>query len=97
MSKTLGISKFRMIKSIILPLSRPAIFIGISLVAMETLSDFGTASFFGISTLTTEFITLGLFLMIYKHQIFINCSFKFYLIYFMLKINLKKKKFHDSL
>ena len=53
MSKTLGISKFRMIKSIILPLSRPAIFIGISLVAMETLSDFGTASFFGISTLTT--------------------------------------------
>lgn len=53
MSKTLGISKFRMIKSIILPLSRPAIFIGISLVAMETLSDYGTVSFFGISTLTT--------------------------------------------
>ena len=53
MSRSLGISKFNTISKIIFPLSRPAIFIGISLVAMETLSDFGTVSFFGISTLTT--------------------------------------------
>ena len=38
---------------IILPSARPAIVAGLSLVAMETLSDFGSVSFFGISTLTT--------------------------------------------
>ena len=38
---------------IILPSARPAIVVGLSLVAMETLSDFGTVSFFSISTLTT--------------------------------------------
>ena len=39
--------------NIILPSARPAIVAGLSLVAMETLSDFGSVSFFGISTLTT--------------------------------------------
>ena len=38
---------------IILPSARPAIVAGLSLVAMETLSDFGSVSFFGISTFTT--------------------------------------------
>ena len=38
---------------IILPSARPAIVAGLSLVAMETLSDFGSVSFFGVSTLTT--------------------------------------------
>jgi iron(III) transport system permease protein len=38
---------------IILPAARPSIIAGLSLVAMETLSDFGSVSFFGVSTLTT--------------------------------------------
>ena len=38
---------------IILPSARPAIIAGLSLVAMECLSDFGTVSFFSVSTLTT--------------------------------------------
>ncbi|SJN36142.1 Ferric iron ABC transporter, permease protein [Vibrio casei] len=36
-----------------LPLARPAIAVGLSLVAMETLGDFGTVSYFAVSTLTT--------------------------------------------
>lgn len=36
-----------------LPLARPAIAIGLSLVAMETIGDFGTVSYFAVSTLTT--------------------------------------------
>lgn len=40
-------------RRIALPLARPAIFGGLALVMMETLADFGTVEYFGISTLTT--------------------------------------------
>lgn len=36
-----------------LPLARPAIAVGVSLVAMEALGDFGTVSYFAVNTLTT--------------------------------------------
>ncbi len=36
-----------------LPLARPAIAVGLSLVAMETIGDFGTVSYFSVNTLTT--------------------------------------------
>ncbi|WP_076586184.1 ABC transporter permease [Vibrio ostreicida] len=36
-----------------LPLIRPAIAVGLSLVAMETIGDFGTVSYFAVNTLTT--------------------------------------------
>ncbi len=49
----LGFKYLKIITKIILPLARPSIFIGLSLVAMETLSDYGTVSFFGVNTLTT--------------------------------------------
>ena len=51
--KNLGLSSKKTFLKIILPSARPAIVAGLSLVAMETLSDFGTVSFFSISTLTT--------------------------------------------
>ena len=51
--KNLGLSPKKTFLKIILPSARPAIVVGLSLVAMETLSDFGTVSFFSISTLTT--------------------------------------------
>jgi len=53
LGKNLGFSKKKSFCKIILPSARPAIVAGLSLVAMETLSDFGSVSFFGISTLTT--------------------------------------------
>ena len=53
LGKNLGFSKKKSFIKIILPSARPAIVTGLSLVAMETLSDFGSVSFFGISTLTT--------------------------------------------
>lgn len=40
-------------RKIALPLARPAIFGGLALVMMETLADFGTVEYFGVSTLTT--------------------------------------------
>jgi len=53
LGKNLGFSKSKSFFKIILPSARPAIVSGLSLVAMETLSDFGSVSFFGLSTLTT--------------------------------------------
>ena len=53
LGKNLGFSKQKSFFNIILPSARPAIVAGLALVAMETLSDFGSVSFFGISTLTT--------------------------------------------
>lgn len=51
--RNLGFSKLKSFTKIIIPSARPAIVVGLSLVAMETLSDFGTVSFFNIPTLTT--------------------------------------------
>ena len=51
--KNLGFSSKESLFKIILPSARPAIIAGLSLIAMECLSDFGTVSFFSISTLTT--------------------------------------------
>ncbi len=51
--KNLGLSEKETFFKIILPSARPAIIAGLSLVAMECLSDFGTVSFFSINTLTT--------------------------------------------
>ena len=53
LGKNLGFSKFKSFYKIILPASRPAIVAGLSLVAMETLAEFGAVDFFSINTLTT--------------------------------------------
>ena len=53
LGKNLGFSNSRSFFKIILPSARPAIVAGLSLVSMETLSDFGTVDFFNISTFTT--------------------------------------------
>lgn len=52
-AKTLGANAFYLFKKVTLPLIRPAMAIGASLVAMETLGDFGTVYYFAIPTLTT--------------------------------------------
>lgn len=52
-SRTLGIGPWNTFLKITLPLSRPALVAGFTLVAMETLADFGAVAYFGIPTLTT--------------------------------------------
>ena len=53
LGKNLGFTKFKSFYNIILPAARPAIVAGLSLVAMETLAEFGAVDFFSINTLTT--------------------------------------------
>ncbi len=52
-ARVLGQTKFNAFFKVQLPLIRPAIFAGIALVAMETLSDFGAVEHFAIPTFTT--------------------------------------------
>ena len=53
LGRNLGFSKFKSFYTIILPAARPAIVAGLSLVAMETLAEFGAVDFFSVNTLTT--------------------------------------------
>ncbi|MCW8930571.1 MAG: iron ABC transporter permease [Gammaproteobacteria bacterium] len=52
-SRSLGLGPWRSFFSIALPMARPAIITGLSLALMETLADFGTVEYFGITTFTT--------------------------------------------
>ncbi|SUC08829.1 Fe(3+) transport system permease protein FbpB [Pasteurella canis] len=52
-AKTLGANAFYLFRKVTFPLIRPAIAAGASLVAMETLGDFGTVYYFAVPTLTT--------------------------------------------
>ncbi|MDB5412046.1 MAG: iron transporter permease [Rubritepida sp.] len=52
-SRTLGHTLSRVFWHVALPLARPALVAGISLVLMEVLADFGTVQHFGLRTFTT--------------------------------------------
>jgi iron(III) transport system permease protein len=52
-SRTLGCNAWSSFYRVALPLARPAIVAGMSLALMETLADYGTVSYFGISVFTT--------------------------------------------
>lgn len=51
--RTLGAGPWRSFFTIALPLARPAVITGLSLALMETLADYGTVQYFGVSTFTT--------------------------------------------
>jgi iron(III) transport system permease protein len=52
-ARLLGAPLRRRIRLVALPLARPAITAGVALALMETLADFGVASYFGIQTFST--------------------------------------------
>ena len=51
--RSLGLNSWQCFWKIALPIARPAIVAGLSLALMETLADFGTVEYFGISVFTT--------------------------------------------
>ncbi|WP_028108339.1 ABC transporter permease [Ferrimonas futtsuensis] len=52
-SRSLGVSSLGEMRRVILPLTRPAIVVGVALALMETLADYGTVEYFGVPTFTT--------------------------------------------
>jgi len=51
-ARSLGVSRSARIFHVALPMARPAIVVGLSLVMMETLNDYGTVDYFAVSTLS---------------------------------------------
>jgi len=98
LGKNLGFSKEKSFFKIILPSARPAIVAGLSLVAMETLSDFGSVSFFGISTFTTGIYNAW----ISFDDLALANKLSFYLLFFILGLFIlenfsrKKAQYHTS-
>ena len=107
LGKNLGFSKFKSFYKIILPAARPAIVAGLSLVAMETLAEFGAVDFFSINTLTTGIYNswiafddlafanrLSFFLLMFIFALFIleNLSRKNAKYHFNTREGLKKKE-----
>lgn len=52
-ARSLGCSQRAAFLRVALPLARPAIVVGLSIALMETLADYGTVQYFGLSTFTT--------------------------------------------
>ncbi len=107
LGKNLGFSKFKSFYRIILPAARPAIVAGLSLVAMETLAEFGAVDFFSINTLTTGIYNswiafddlafanrLSFFLLLFIFVLFIleNLSRKKAKYHFNIKSGFKQKE-----
>ena len=99
LGKNLGFSKLKSLFKIIIPSARPAIVAGLSLVAMETLSDFGTVDFFSINTLTTAIYNSWLS---FDDLAFSN-QLSFYLLIFIFglfiieKFSRRSAKYHSPL
>ena len=62
-SRLLGASLLGAFYRVVLPSARPAIMVGLSLVLMETVNDFGTVDYFGVQTLSAgvydTWLTMG--------------------------------------
>lgn len=51
-ARTLGATRFMLARHVALPLARPALAVGLSLVLLETLNDIGASEYLGVRTLT---------------------------------------------
>ncbi len=97
LAKSMGKNPLDIIKSIIIPISRPAIMSSLFLVVMENIADFGAVQFFSIQTFTTG-IYRNWFLL-HNHQIsalltFILLVFVFLLV-FLERLS-RKNKFYNN-
>jgi iron(III) transport system permease protein len=59
-SRALGCGPWESFWKVGLPLARPAVVVGVAIVMMETLNDFGAVEFFAVQTLTTGIFTVWL-------------------------------------
>ena len=97
LGKNLGFTKTKSFYKIILPSARPAIVAGLSLVAMETLSDFGSVSFFGISTFTTGIYNAWIAFdnLALANQLSFFLLIFIFLLFVIENLSRKKAKYHS--
>ena len=96
--KNLGFTNLNIFFKVILPSARPAIFIGLSLVGMETLADFGTVTFFGVSTFSTGIYNSWFIFDDLKTANFLSFLLLFFIfsLFIVESLSRKKMKFHNS-
>ena len=97
-SRTLDCTPWTVFYLVALPLARPAIVAGLSLALMETLADYGTVAYFGLSVFTTgifrTWFGLGDYSASAKMAAFL-LFFVFTLI-IMERVSRKKAQYHNS-
>jgi iron(III) transport system permease protein len=59
-AKTLGANRWNIFLRISLPMARPALAVGLALVALETLNDIGASEYLGVRTFTVSIFTTWL-------------------------------------
>jgi iron(III) transport system permease protein len=59
-ARTLGATRFMLMRHVAIPLARPALAVGLSLALLETLNDIGASEYLGIRTLTISIFTTWL-------------------------------------
>ena len=97
--KSLGLNKKELFKKVSLPLARPGIIAGLSLVLMETLAEFATMEYYGVSTFTTGIYRTWFFLedeASALHLASILLTFVFIVIILENYTRGKSKYFHTS-
>ena len=99
LGQNLGFSKIKSLFKIVIPSARPAIVAGLSLVAMETLSDFGAVDFFSINTLTTAIYNSWLSFddLVFSNQLSFYLLIFIFLIFIIKNLSRKNAKYHSPL
>jgi iron(III) transport system permease protein len=59
-ARTLGAGPWRLLRSVALPLARPALAVGLAFALLETLNDIGASEYLGVQTLTRAVATTWL-------------------------------------
>ena len=98
-AKTLGYNEKSVFWKIALPMARPAIIAGVSLVVMETLNDYGAVKHFGIPTFTSGIFRtwLGMGDLVGALQLSAVLIFFIFLLLALEKQVRSRSKYHDSL
>ncbi|MBT3305974.1 MAG: iron ABC transporter permease, partial [Alphaproteobacteria bacterium] len=97
-SRMLGRGPWRSFFSVALPLARPAIVIGVSLVLMETLNDFGTVDFFAVSTFTLGIYDVWLNMNNVAGAAQLAALLLFFVVFLVLaeRFGRRKQRFHHT-
>ena len=98
-AKTLGYNEKSVFWKIALPMARPAIIAGVSLVVMETLNDYGAVKHFGIPTFTSGIFRtwLGMGDLVGALQLSAVLIFFIFLLLALEKQARSRSKYHDSM
>ena len=97
-SRTLDCAPWTVFYLVALPLARPAIVAGLSLALMETLADYGTVAYFGLSVFTTGIFRTWFGLGDYSASAKMAALLLFFVLSLIIleRISRKKAQYHNS-